>query len=75
MSIIRIPIEPGQPLGGRFRVANENCTGAKLTRLRELANGRDSPLKVHGVECGSQMLKINDVENVYEMKFKEISFC
>ena len=72
MSIIRIPIEPGQPLGGRFRVANENGTGAKLTRLRSLENGRDSPLKVHRVKVGFQMLKINDVNNVCKMKFKKI---
>ena len=70
--MIRISIEPGQPLGGRFRVANENGTGAKLTRLRSLENGRDSPLKVHRVKVGFQMLKINDVNNVCKMKFKKI---
>lgn len=59
-------------MGGRFRVANEDGTGAKLTCLRTLADGKQSLLKLRGVKIGMQMLKINDVKDVHKMKFKQI---
>ena len=59
-------------MGGRFRVANEDGTGAKLTCLRTLADGKQSLLKSRGVQIGMQMLKINDVKDVHKMKFKQI---
>ncbi len=68
---IEVTFEPGS-MGGRFRVASEKGFGAKLSLLRNIDGKNMTPLMSAKVKIGMHILKINNIDNVHKMKFKNI---